>query len=362
MNEPLVVPLAPGLEARLAVRRFGRSGAGPKVYIQGALHADEAPGSLVAHYLCGLLDALPGEAFGGEIVVVPVANPLGLGQRVFGTLLGRFALADGRNFNRYFPDLLAETERRLDSTRNVDVVSARAAAHAALAAWAAPDAGAQLKKALLGLTIDADYVLDLHCDAEAEVHFYAHPAQAEKLQSLFARMGANAVLLAEISGGDPFDEAVSRLWLGLAERYPAVGMRGIATTVELRGQSDTDPDQAAADARAILEFLADCGALALAPPPPPPRCCASTPLAACETPTAPMAGILCFRAPTGAELAPGDVFAELVDATTGTTLTLRTESGGRLFARTRERQVSAGQIVAKIAGRRLHRVGRLLDP
>jgi predicted deacylase len=74
------------------------------VTIQGSLHADEVPGMLVAHHLRNHLDAL--EAAGrltGEVVLVPMANPLGVGQWVLRGFQGRFELHSGENFNRHFP-------------------------------------------------------------------------------------------------------------------------------------------------------------------------------------------------------------------------------------------------------------------
>ena len=61
---------------------FGQPGIGAKVYIQASLHAEELPGMLVAHHLRALLTAA--DAAGlirGEIILVPVANPIGLAQR-----------------------------------------------------------------------------------------------------------------------------------------------------------------------------------------------------------------------------------------------------------------------------------------
>ena len=69
-----------GTRHELLVRRYGTPGARPKVYVQAGLHADEMPGVLTAHHLCGLLD---GAAVTGEVVVLPLANPLGLAQRGF---------------------------------------------------------------------------------------------------------------------------------------------------------------------------------------------------------------------------------------------------------------------------------------
>ncbi len=63
-------------------------------------------------------------------------------------------------------------------------------------------------------------VLDLHCDGEAEVHLYTQAASLDRLMPLAALTGCRAVLLADVSGGNPFDEAVSRPWLDLAARLP----------------------------------------------------------------------------------------------------------------------------------------------
>ena len=97
-----------------------------------------------------------------------------------------------------------------------------------------------LKKILLSMAIDADIVLDLHCDNEAvRAHLYRHPA-GRRGAPLAALMGAHAVLLALQAGGEPFDEACSRLWWDLAAHFgPAfpIPPACVATTVELRGES-----------------------------------------------------------------------------------------------------------------------------
>ena len=95
-----------GTSRALCVYRFGQAGARPKAYIQAALHADELPGILVAHELRKLLSKAEeaGELI-GEAVLVPAANPIGLSQDLLGVHHGRFALADGQNFNRGFADL-----------------------------------------------------------------------------------------------------------------------------------------------------------------------------------------------------------------------------------------------------------------
>ena len=93
-----------GTERRLSVFRFG---SGPrKAYIQAALHADELPGMRVAVELKQRLLELEQQGrLNGVIELVPVANPIGLGQMFQATHQGRFDLASGQNFNRDFPAL-----------------------------------------------------------------------------------------------------------------------------------------------------------------------------------------------------------------------------------------------------------------
>ena len=76
-----------------------------------------------------------------------------------------------------------------------------------------------MKKTLLGLGQEADLVLDLHCDSEAVVHLYTHTRSAEEFAPLSALIGAHAYLLADVSGDEPFDEACSRPWAELADRF-----------------------------------------------------------------------------------------------------------------------------------------------
>ena len=166
----LAIPgLAPGTAHSLPVHRFGQPGARPKVYVQAGLHADEIPGMLAAQHLLGLLRAH--DAAGrvrGEVVVVPMANPLGLQQRVMGGLQGRFNLADGVNFNRAYPDLAAAVLPGLEDAlgtgplENIELV--RTALLQANADTPAHTPAQHLKRTLLGLALDADLVLDLHCE------------------------------------------------------------------------------------------------------------------------------------------------------------------------------------------------------
>jgi predicted deacylase len=368
-QEITLAPDTPGTEHRLTVLRFGSAGSGPKAYIQAALHADEVPALLVAQYLRTELQAL--EARGellGEVVLVPWANPVGLGQQSLGQLQGRFDLRDGINFNRGYADLLpavaeavgpvlgasAETNQRL--VRQV----LRQAAQALTAQHATED----LKRQLLRLAVDADIVLDLHCDGEAALHLYALTPQSDMAAELGALLQAHAVLVATESGDSPFDEACSRPWLQLRQQFAAmpIPLACFAVTVELRGQADTSHALAAQDARALVEFLRRRGVLAGTPAPLPQALCEPTPLAGSEPLAAPHAGVVVFHADVGARVQQGQTVADVVDLVTGHATPVRAQSGGVLYARCAARWAAAGGRLGKIAGTTLARSGKLLSP
>lgn len=275
----------PGTRRSLTIHRFGptspASAPVPKAYIQAALHADEIPGLLVAqHLLARLAQADTQGLIRGDIVLVPYANPIGLSQAVLGTAIGRFALSSGVNFNRDFPDLTAQVADQVmshlgaDATTNVALV--RRAAVAAAAALETATEADSLRKALLGLAIDADYVLDLHCDSEALLHAYTGTESWPEAQDLMADLGCRAVFLALESGGSPFDEACSGLWWRLRNRLTADGKQApplpaacLAATIELRGRQDVDDGLAATDADALMRFLVRRGLVAGDALPPP---------------------------------------------------------------------------------------------
>jgi predicted deacylase len=359
---------APGTTQQLQLLRYGPE-RGPKATIQAALHADEIPAMLVAQVLRRRLAEL--EAAGrllGPVQLLPYANPIGLTQHLLGAHEGRFDLRDGINFNRLLPDLAEaaalSVAGRLGADSQANCETIRAALREAAAAVPAAHAAQDLKKQLMQTAIDSDVVLDLHSDAEAAMHLYALTPQASLAAELGALLGAEAVLLATDSGDMPFDEACSRPWWVLQQRYAAaaVPLACFSVTVELRGQADTGHALAEHDAEAIIEFLRRRGIVAGTPAPLPTARCDPTPLAGSEPITAPRAGVVVFQRDIGDEVQAGDVIADLVDITSGEVLPLRCQSSGRLYARIATRWATPGKRLAKIAGTTLARSGKLLGP
>lgn len=360
-------PLASGAGLSLTVQRFGEAGARPRIYVQASLHADEIPGMIAAHHLRERLLVLEAEGrIKGEIVLVPSANPIGLTQRVLGNHIGRFNLADGINFNRGYPHLVPQVAERIegkltqDGEANVRLI--REALMAELEAWETSNPAEVMKKALLRLSLEADIVLDMHCDAEAVVHLYTHTRSAEAFAPLSALIGAHAYLLADVSGDEPFDEACSRPWAELADRFPdhPIPFSCHSTTLEFRGERDVSHDTARADAAAIVDFLVLRGAIAGEAPTVPEPSCQATELAASVPVKSPATGILVFRANIGDRVKAGDVIADIVDPHTGAVTPARTETDGVMFARIALRFVTEGMRLSKVAGTTAKRTGKLL--
>lgn len=361
-------PATPGITRSLTVQRFGTVGARPRAYIQASLHADEVPAMLVADRLRRRLTALEAEGrLKGEVVLVPVANPIGLSQAVLGSGIGRFNLSDGRNFNRDFPNLIDGVAERVAGRLGPDGEANAALIRRALvdemAAGTPQAAAACLKHALLGLAVEADVTLDLHCDNEAVMHLYTLTPSAGFFEPLNRLLGVQAVFLATESGDDPFDEAVSRPWHELRLRHPdlPIPFGGHSATVELRGQADVDHRLADADAEAIVGFLTHLGIVAGDPPALPPALCEATMLESSEPIIAPAGGVVVFHHPVGTRLEAGATVADIVDPIDGTVTPVRNSTAGLLYARIAERFATPGTRIAKIAGTEFRRSGPLLS-
>lgn len=353
--------MSAGTERNLSVLRFGAGEARPKAYLQASLHADELPAMLVLNHLVDRLTRAAGEgAIRGQVVVVPVANPIGLAQFVQGRPMGRFALAGSGNFNRGFVDLFdaldGDIAGRLsgDGAANVDLI--RAAMGDALDAMRPADEVACLRHTLLGLAFDADIALDLHCDSEAVLHLYLGTPLWPDAADLSAQIGSQATLLATVSGGVPFDEAVGGPWWALAERYPEhpIPAACLSGTVEYRGRSDVDEAMAAQDADNLFRFLQRRGIVDGDPGPLPDARCAATPLDGVDMIRAPVGGVIAYAKKPGDAVAAGDVVAVIVDPMNSDFAASRTElrcrCDGILYGRTEDRLARPGKVVCKVAG------------
>jgi predicted deacylase len=370
-DHPLLSPSL-GSHKMLTSLHFGTADKGPKVYIQASLHAEELPGMLVAHHLRALLQAA--EAAGqltGEVVLVPIANPIGLAQRVDHKPMGRFELGTSENFNRHYPDLAKAVwpivQDKLGADPLANIATVRRAMVEYLRAWE-PDTELQsLRRTLLVLATDADFMLDLHCDCEAVMHFYTEESCWPQLEPLTRLLQCQAVLLAKNSGSGPIDECLSGAWWRLANLLGAAGNAAplpqgcCSCTIELRGESDVSHALATADAQAIFAWLQHAGVIARGTRPAlPPALCQATPLAGSETVRTPVPGVVVFAAQVGQSLQVGDLVAEVIDPLANQTHRVVAGVAGIFYARIRERYALAGAELGKIAGATAFKTGELL--
>lgn len=365
----LIAPV-PGTARQIHSFHYGPQDGACKVYIQASLHADELPGMLVAWYLKQRLSELENAGLLlGEVVVVPVANPIGLEQVLMDTPLGRYELESGQNFNRWFIDLSAqvgdEVENQLNDDPQHNVRLIRRSLRAALESQRAATQLESLRLTLQRLACDADMVLDLHCDFESVEHLYTTPEAWPQVELLSRYLGAQASMLATDSGGQSFDECFTLVWWQLQQRFGdrfAIPMGSFSVTVELRGQADVNHALASRDCQALISYLISFGAIggdvALAPE----LLYPATPLAAVEPVTTPIGGLLVFCAQPGEYVEAGQLIAEIIDPISDAVTPIHTLNPGLLYARSLRRMATAGMVVAHVAGTEAYRSGYLLSP
>lgn len=352
----------PGTQRTIKAHHFGTAGARPKIYLQAGLHADEWPGFLVLNTLIKKLKAADAQdLILGEVIIVPVANPIGLGQNFHGYIPGRFAFSDGGgNFNRNWPQLGDKVQRlvgdQISGDIEANVTLVRQAMRQELANLPELTELQGLRKTLLALSMDADEVLDLHCSGEACMHAYVAQEFEEYFRPLLGLMGAEVALSELDTGAQSFDETNVSVWRQLKAHYAHLmpwGCRSL--TVELRGENDISHELAEKDAEALYQYLILRGVVDGKAPKVDDSNVTFYPLDAMDLVKAPVAGIACFHKALGEQVEAGEVIGEVVDLMSddveNSAHPLIARANGVFFARFQRRLVVCGESLAKIAGR-----------
>ncbi|WP_289367395.1 succinylglutamate desuccinylase/aspartoacylase family protein [Pantoea stewartii] len=400
-----------------------------QVYIQAALHGDEIPGMAVAWFLKKRLQMLESSGrLKSSFTLIPVSNPIALSQHWHGTHLGRFHTQTGKDFNRKFPLLGATLITELANVLTPNEIQNKRLIRDAIDRYyrdAVPKTELEAQRfTLMRMASQADLMIDLHCDWEAVPHLYTTPHAWSEIEPFARWLGSEVQLLAQNSGGEPFDEACCEPWLTLAERFgdKFPMPRGLLpVTLELCGLHDVSPEQAERDADAIINALQELdyittseAAVSVEVAAPviggdelvsvssssedlvnlkendnglsvteytprlkdvniikqrhnegasalsPPLKNPPTPLSGCEYIHSPVSGLILHRKPLGVFVRPGEVVAEIIDPLTDHITPLVTEFGGILYARHLTKFATAGMLVLRLAGKNPVRVGRLL--
>ncbi|SFN32774.1 hypothetical protein SAMN05216516_105196 [Izhakiella capsodis] len=356
-----------GTQREIISYHFGSPG-DKQVYIQASLHGDELPGMVVAWYLKQQLLRLEAEGkLNARITLVPLANPIAMSQHWHGSHMGRFHSESGQDFNRQFPTLGAALIPCLASKLTQDEQQNRRLIRAAINAHfnhISPASELESQRfILLSMAAQADLMLDLHCDWEAVPHLYTTPDAWPELEPLARLLGSQVQLLAQISGGEPFDEACCEPWITLAQHYgdDYPMPRGLLpATLELRGVCDVSAEQGEHDAGKIIAALTHGGFIAgdVAPLPAlknPPLL-----LSGCEYLFAPHSGVILHRRQPGEWIMAGDTVAEILDPLTDRLTPMVAQYGGLLYARHWMRFATSGMLVSRLAGKNAGRSGNLL--
>jgi predicted deacylase len=363
-----------GTRRSLTVLRWGKPGARPKIYMQAALHAGEMTGVIALEHLAGLLDEqAEAGAITGEIVLVPMANPIGLAQFMGGDHFGRVETGSYINFNReHFDvsDAVMEAVRdRLGPSAQANVETIRAAAVDIAGRFPGPGEWASLRRHLLALCLDADVVLDLHSDMQATMFMYTNAVDDDAARVLGADIGCRAIVnLAPYVPSRTFCGVVGGLFPRIAERVgPGVPVPQscFAAMIEVRGRHACSDDLAATDAANFLRYCRRLGAIAGDPGPLPPLLCEISPADGMDVGYAPAPGFTVYHRKAGDVVSAGDLVCEIVNPTAATPaarrLPVHARSEGVIYARWLAGvYVPPGRVLFRIAGPRPleHRKGR----
>lgn len=363
-----------GTRRSLTVFRWGQRGARPKIYIQAALHAGEMTGVIALEHLAGLLDEA--DALGqvvGEVVLVPMANPIGLAQFLGGDHFGRFETGSLINFNREHFDISEAVHDavrdRLGPSPQANVAAIRETAVAVASRFPGSGEWASLRRHLLALCIDADVVLDLHSDMEATMFMYTNAVDDGDARVLGADIGCRAIVnLAPYVPSRTFCGVVGGLFPRIAERVGAavpVPQSCFASMIEVRGRHACDDELAAQDARNLLRYLRRTGAVAGEPGPLPPLLCEISPADGMDVGYAPAPGFTVYHRRAGDVVRDGDLVCEIVNPTAESPAARRmpvhARSDGVIYARWLAGvYVPPGRVLFRIAGPKPleHRRGR----
>ena len=372
-SKMLLPSMTPGTSRSVTIHRFGKAGARPKAYLQAAIHANELPGAMALHHLMPLLtEADRRGLIKGEIVVVPTVNPIGLSQLVGNNHLGRYDFLGRDNFNRNWHDLSGAVAARvgnlLGQKANDNVALIRTAAVAVLDGMKPVTELQTLRVETMKLSIDADIVLDLHCDQHALLHlFISRKDWPEPARALAADLGAEATLY-----NDPYPEPLTfsgvngALWARLAERFPdaAIPQACLSATVEYRGQHDVNHEIGDADARNLYRYLMRRGIIAGRAGKLPRLKAEATPIGGMDVGYSPGTGILVYHLAKGTRVRKGMPVCEVIDPADARGPKARKQivarTDGILFSRRTDGRLAwPGMVLFRIAGAKVlqHRKG-----
>lgn len=265
-----LLQLASGDRIFLQVYKFIGAQPGKKVYIQSNLHGAEIAGNAVIYQLIEFLQTLKASELIGEIWLVPACNPLGTNLRSHHFSAGRFSEYEGKDWNRIFwdyekeqEDLKGFTESQIDldvdTIRQNYLLQIKQGFNKLLAKINSPSSVPfthRFRYQLQSLSLDADYLIDLHSSSDQGLNYLYYFPQREASAKYFL---LDYGILLDDYDGDAFDEAFIKPWLALENSYKQLG-REIrfdveAWTLELGFGMQMHPDSVTKGMQGVKNYL-----------------------------------------------------------------------------------------------------------
>lgn len=233
-----LMQLASGDQLALQIYRFIGQEKGKKTYIQANLHGAEIVGNSVIYQLINELILLDNQALIGEVVLVPVCNPLSTIARGHHFSIGRYNPYTGEDWNRIFWDYEKESQNleefakiQIKNNASLGIIrqnylamiqSALARHQPKITSSSGVSFNHLYRYYLQSLCLDANYVIDIHSSTNQSIDYlYGFHGREENARYLGLDYG---ILLTEGSyDGDAFDEAFIKPWLALEKTFKNLG-------------------------------------------------------------------------------------------------------------------------------------------
>ncbi len=186
-----VQELASGETLLVHAYTYTGSTKGPFIYLQANVHGPEICGTAILMEYMRILDAM--DDMPGKITIVPCANPMAVNQVTYNSMIGRFNMQSGSNWNRIFTssEFSSHEEEALYFTAKKELPSS--------------STESRLAATLRSLSSGAQYVLDIHTTGSAcAEHLFTHA----RTHADFAALGVRYHI--ELPDNDPvgaFDES-----------------------------------------------------------------------------------------------------------------------------------------------------------
>ncbi|NMF63193.1 succinylglutamate desuccinylase/aspartoacylase family protein [Brasilonema octagenarum] len=366
--------MASGDVLSLQVYKFIGAQPGKKVYIQSNLHGAEIAGNGVIYELIEFLQTINDTDLFGEIWLVPVCNPMSTNERSHIFSSGQYCSYEGKDWNRIFWDYEKHADDLLEFAKSQinfepEVVRKNYLAKIQqsfvknLEKINSPSGVPYTERfsyRLQSLSLDADYLIDLHSHANQALNYlYLYRNREESAKYFLLPFGIKFVEFR--CDEDGFDKTFIQPWLALEEHFKQLG-REIrfdieAWTLELGTGMQMNPDSVEKGLRGVKNYLAYKGVLQIS----------GFPFKGSESHNmnlklrtqmkryyAPTGGMIQSRVELGSYVKTGERIYQILsfhkDGTLPTVIDVSAEQDGLVFDVSSNQAVNEGEVVLGIIG------------